>query len=122
MLEDEDVMIPDSPKISSALHQLIKKILVKDFTNRIEWKDIFEYTITEGGEIFLPGVTPPSSTQFGLRASIRNSTNFGSGGLKFNANSSYGQFGTESIKGGTLTKPEDARNFLMKKKSPLKVE
>lgn len=49
MLEDEDVVVPDYPKISPTLEKLLRKMLVKDFTNRIEWKEIFEYTITEGG-------------------------------------------------------------------------
>ena len=64
---------------------------MKDYLNRIDWKELFEYTITESGEIYAPGVSP-NTAQFGLRASIRNATNFGNGGLNFSANTS-GQYG-----------------------------
>ena len=47
---------------------------MKDYNNRIDWKEIFEYTITETGEIYAPGVSP--TPQFGLRQSIRNSSGF----------------------------------------------
>lgn len=124
----------------------MKRILVKDYTNRIDWKELFEYTITESGEIYAPGVSPSNTAQFGLRASIRNASNFGSGGLSFPNNSSgYGaQFngsnsGTssstnssmnnDSMKGNNSpllspkpNKEEDNRNYLMKKKSPLKID
>jgi serine/threonine-protein kinase ULK/ATG1 len=46
MLEDEDVVIPEYPKISPTLEKLLKRILVKDYNNRIDWKEMFEYTIT----------------------------------------------------------------------------
>ena len=46
MFEDEEVHIPDNPRISPTLEKLLRRILVKDFNNRIEWKEIFEYTIT----------------------------------------------------------------------------
>ena len=46
MLEDEDVKIPDYPKISSTLEKMMRRILVKDYKNRIDWKELFEYTIT----------------------------------------------------------------------------
>lgn len=39
-------------------------MLVKDYVNRIDWKEIFEYTISESGDIF-----PPS--QMGLRQSYK---------------------------------------------------
>lgn len=107
-------------------------MLVKDFNNRIDWKELFEYTITESGEIYAPGVNP--TTQFGLRASIRNSSGFGAG-LHF-SNNSHGSYSNQnsgslndSIKGNSpLLSPkpvkegEDARAYLMKKKSPLKVD
>jgi hypothetical protein len=83
------VVIPDSPKISPTLEKVLRRILVKDFVNRIDWKELFEYTVTESGEIFGPGVTPPA--QFGLRASIRNSSGFGSG-LNFSNNNSHGPY------------------------------
>lgn len=41
MLEDEDVIIPEYPKISPTLRDLLRKILVKDFSNRIDWKEMF---------------------------------------------------------------------------------
>ena len=83
MLEDEDVVIPDYPKISPTLEKLLKRILVKDYNNRIDWKEMFEYTITEAGEIYAPGVNPNSNPQFGLRQSIRNSSGFGNGSINF---------------------------------------
>lgn len=49
MLEDEDVRIPDSPKISPTSEKLLKRILVKDYNNRIDWEEFFKYTITESG-------------------------------------------------------------------------
>lgn len=136
MLEDEDVVIPDYPKISPTLEKLLKRILVKDYNNRIDWKEIFDYTITESGEIYAPGVTPNTSPQFGLRQSIRNSSGFGNGSLNFsnsgqstsssNSNTSL----NDSMKNSPLlspkvvkqdnTKEEDSRQYLMKKKSPLK--
>lgn len=118
MLEDEEVIIPEYPKISPALEKLLKKILIKDFTNRIEWKEIFEYTITENGDIFPPGVTPTTTTTFGLRASIRNSSGFSSGTLNFSNNNSLvpyngAQFNNnlnESIKGtSALLSPKPGR-------------
>ena len=76
------------------------------------------------------------STQFGLRASIRNSSGYNSSGLSFNNGNQYGgsQYSNgsslnDSIKGSSpmvSPKPgqanDDNRNYLMKKKSPLKVE
>ena len=88
MLEDEEVVIPDYPKISPTLEKLLKRILVKDYNFRIDWEEFFKFTITEAGEIYAPGVTPgvtPGTTQFGLRQSIRNSTGFGQG-LNFQPN------------------------------------
>ncbi len=41
MLEDEDVTIPDNPKISPTLEKLLRRILVKDYNNRIDWKEFF---------------------------------------------------------------------------------
>jgi hypothetical protein len=80
MLEDEDVVIPEFPKISPTLERLLKRILIKDYNNRIDWKEMFEYTITETGEIYAPGVSPTATNpQFGLRQSIRNSSGFGAG-------------------------------------------
>ncbi len=35
LLEEENVVIPDYPKISPTLEKLIRKMLVKDFLNRI---------------------------------------------------------------------------------------
>ncbi len=83
MLEDEEVVIPEYPKISPTLEKLLKRILVKDYNNRIDWKEIFEYTITESGEIYAPGVNPNGNAQFGLRQSIRNSSGFGNASLNF---------------------------------------
>ena len=83
MFEDEEVHIPDHPKVSPTLEKLLRRILVKDYTNRIEWKEIFEYTITEAGEIFPPGVKPGSTPNFGLRHSIRNSSGFNMGNINF---------------------------------------
>lgn len=140
MLEDEDVVIPEFPKISPTLEKLLRRILVKDYLNRIDWKELFEYTITESGEIYAPGVSPTNTAQFGLRASIRNATNFGSSGLNFSTNNGTGQYGgqissnnnstNDSIKGPSpilSPKPnkeavEESRNYLMKKKSPLKMD
>mgnify|MGYP000347891442 CR=1 FL=1 len=108
---------------------MLRKILVKDFTNRIDWKELFEFTITETGEVFAPGVSP-STNQFGLRASLRNSSGFG---LNF-TNNSQGTYSnginlSESVKGNsTLLSPkplkegDDARSYLMKKKSPYKTD
>ena len=80
MLEDEEVIIPEFPKISPTLARLLKRILIKDYNNRIDWKEMFEYTITETGEIYAPGVSPTATNpQFGLRQSIRNSSGFGAG-------------------------------------------
>jgi hypothetical protein len=56
---------------------------VKDYNNRIDWKEMFEYTITESGEIYAPGVSPTGNAQFGLRNSIRNSSGFGTASLNF---------------------------------------
>lgn len=41
MLEEEDVIIPSEPKISQTLEKLIRRILVKDANNRIDWKEMF---------------------------------------------------------------------------------
>jgi len=113
---------------------MLRRILVKDYANRIDWKELFEFTITENGDIYAPGVTPGAPTQFGLRASIRNSSGFGSG-LNFN-NSHHGysshnnsSLTNDSVKGGSpilspkpMKEGEDARTYLMKKKSPLKAD
>jgi len=136
------VVIPEYPKISPTLEKLLKRILVKDYLNRIDWKELFEYTVTEAGEIFGPGVNP-NSAQFGLRASIRNTSNFGSNGLNFSTNNgSSAQYGgqlnpnnnsvnNDSLKGtspllspkpGKESTAEDNRNYLMKKKSPVKMD
>lgn len=108
----------------------MRRILVKDFTNRIDWKELFEFTITESGDIFAPGVSP-STNQFGLRASLRSSTGFGlnfsnnSHGTTYSNNSNL----SESIKGNSallspkpLKEGDDARSYLMKKKSPFKAD
>lgn len=77
------MIIPEYPKISPTLEKLLKRILVKDYNNRIDWKEMFEYTITESGEIYPPGVTPNANPQFGLRQSIRNSSGFGNASVNF---------------------------------------
>jgi serine/threonine-protein kinase ULK/ATG1 len=41
MLEEEDVTIPDQPKISPTLDKLLRRILVKDYNNRLDWKEMF---------------------------------------------------------------------------------
>jgi len=41
MLEEEDVMIPDNPKISPTLDKLFRRILVKNYNNRLDWKEMF---------------------------------------------------------------------------------
>ncbi len=109
MLEDEDVVIPDYPKISPTLEKLLRRILVKDHNNRIDWKEFFEYTITESGEIYAPGVTPGSTVGIGgLRASIRNSSGFGQG-LGFNPMSNSGSTNTslnDSMKGSPMMSPK----------------
>ena len=147
MLEDQDVVIPDQPKISPTLEKLLRKILVKDYNYRIDWEEFFKYTITESGEIYAPGVTP-GTTQFGLRQSIRNSSGFGQGGsgLNFmrdnnNQNNSNSNTSTSSNTPNTSmndsskgtspllspkmnkldSKDEDARQYLMKKRSPTKM-
>ena len=84
---------------------------MKDYLNRIDWKELFEYTFTETGEIYAPGVSP-NTAQFGLRASIRNATNFGNGGLNFSANKS-GQYG------GQLNPNNNSINDSMKGTSPI---
>lgn len=82
-------------------------------------------------------MSPTNTAQFGLRASIRNATNFGTSGLNFSNNTS-GQYGgqitannnsiNDSLKSPIMSpKPgkdtaEDNRNYLMKKKSPLKMD
>jgi len=86
MLEEDDVRIPDTPKISPTLDKLLRRILVKDYNNRLDWKELFEYTVTETGEIYPPGVTPGLTPQYGLRNSIRNSTGYGVGNINFNNN------------------------------------
>lgn len=85
MLEEEDVMIPDNPKISPTLDKLFRRILVKNYNNRLDWKEMFQYTITETGEIYPPGVIPGSNPQFGLKQSIRTS-NYGPNTLNFTNN------------------------------------
>lgn len=41
MLEEDEVLIPDYPKISPTLDKLLRRILVKDYNNRIDWKELF---------------------------------------------------------------------------------
>ena len=82
-------------------------------------------------------MTPNSNPQFGLRQSIRNSSGFGNGSLNFSnsgqSTSSSNNNNTslnDSMKNSPLlspkvvkqdsTKEEDNRQYLMKKKSPLK--
>jgi len=33
----------------------------------MDWKEMFEYTITENGEIYAPGVVPGSNPKYGLK-------------------------------------------------------
>jgi hypothetical protein len=113
--------------------------LVKDYNNRIDWKEIFDYTITEGGDIYPPGVTPGAG-QVGLRQSIRNSSGFGQGLTFTQPGSSGGSTSgsstantslNDSLKGLPVSpkigkmdsKDEDSgrQQFLMKKRSPTKV-
>jgi serine/threonine protein kinase len=118
MLEDEDVSIPDFPKISPTLEKLLRKMLVKDYVNRIEWKELFEFTITETGEIYPPGVTPSSNPQFGLRNSIRSSSSFGTAPLSFNSSSNgqmytAGQFSANSSTSTNNTSLSDSKGSPM---------
>ena len=73
-LDEEDLVIPENPKISLALKELLKRMLVKDFNNRIDWPEIFEYVITEAGDLFSPKSQPPQLNQFQLRGSIKGPT------------------------------------------------
>ena len=51
--------------------------------------DIFEYVITEGGDIYPAKSQAPQLNQFQLRSSIKSSSNFGMGGMSTNTNSIY---------------------------------
>jgi serine/threonine-protein kinase ULK/ATG1 len=46
LLDEEELIFPESPKISTTIRDLSKRMLVKDHTARIDWPDIFEYVIT----------------------------------------------------------------------------
>jgi serine/threonine-protein kinase ULK/ATG1 len=46
LLDEEELIFPESPKISTTIRDLLKRMLVKDHTARIDWPDIFEYVIT----------------------------------------------------------------------------
>jgi hypothetical protein len=46
LLDEEELIFPENPKISTTLRDLLKRMLVKDHTSRIDWPDIFEYVIT----------------------------------------------------------------------------
>jgi hypothetical protein len=62
----------------------------------------------------------PTTAQFGLRASIRNSTNFGNSGLNFSTNSSNNSSGQY---GGQINPNSNANNSMnndsMKGNSPM---
>ena len=49
ILELEDVKYPKA--IPHALETLLKRMLVKDPSKRIDWVDLFEFKITENGEL-----------------------------------------------------------------------
>lgn len=46
LLDEEDLILPETPKISITIKDLLKRMLVKDHNSRIDWPDIFEYVIT----------------------------------------------------------------------------
>lgn len=51
-LEVQNLYIPDTPKISSATEDFLRRVLVKDYNQRVSWEDIFScYHITDQGEI-----------------------------------------------------------------------
>lgn len=41
LLDEEDLQIPDQPKVSQTMEKLLKRMLVKDFNSRIDWTEIF---------------------------------------------------------------------------------
>lgn len=41
LLDEEDLIFPETPKISLTLRDLLKKMLVKDHNGRMDWPDIF---------------------------------------------------------------------------------
>ena len=91
-------------------------MLVKDHNQRIDWPDIFEYVITESGDIFPPKGKVPLN-EFQLRGSIKTPGSFGSnlmGSTSFNtspigsSNNLSTSQSTNSTQNGTspkLTKP-----------------
>lgn len=76
LLDEEDLIFPESPKISLTLRDLLKKMLVKDHNGRMDWPDIFEYLITETGEI-LPPKGRSVINEFQLRSSMKPMGNYG---------------------------------------------
>ncbi len=54
LLDEEELIFPETPKISATIKELLKRMLFKDHTARIDWPEIFEYVITESGEILPP--------------------------------------------------------------------
>lgn len=49
MLNENEVKIPTNQNISSALEELLKKMLNKDKKMRADWNEVFNYEITENG-------------------------------------------------------------------------
>ena len=76
LLDEEELIFPETPKISATIKELLKRMLVKDHTARIDWPEIFEYVITESGEI-LPPKGRTVLNEFQLRSSMRPLGSYG---------------------------------------------
>ncbi len=58
-------------------------MLVKDYKMRIDWNELFEYNISQSGQLYL---SKSPLNQFQLRGSIKNTNEFG---ILITGNSSY---------------------------------
>jgi serine/threonine-protein kinase ULK/ATG1 len=76
LLDEEELIFPETPKISATIKELLKRMLFKDHTARIDWPEIFEYVITESGEI-LPPKGRTVLNEFQLRSSMRPLGSYG---------------------------------------------
>ena len=136
LLDEEELIFPETPKISTTIKDLLKRMLVKDHTARIDWPEIFEYVITENGEI-LPPKGRTVLNEFQLRSSMKPLGSYGTnlmGSTSFNnspitsshnlnqsqnINNSQNNISPKINKGGYESTFDDKS---MLKKSPSKIE
>lgn len=91
ILQTEELRFPF--QIQEVVESLLRRMLVKDPAKRIDWADLFEYKITENGELIEP-------RHLSNPVQIKSIKNFGAPTQLFNPSQSMGSV-TVTVSGPT---------------------